>query len=99
MILLRIEFISFFLFKTFFYGQHQRKGCRCRVKVYTGKSVYCRGKCIWLKEEGASVYSMEEIGYFLLDEGIRLPLRAPVEGTISSILVHVRFFSLSNVGR
>lgn len=42
---------------------------------------------------------MEEIGYFLLDEGIRLPLRAPVEGTISSILVHVRFFSLSNVGR
>lgn len=42
---------------------------------------------------------MEEIGYFLLDEGIRLPLRAPVEGTISSILVHVPLNSLLNVGR
>lgn len=33
---------------------------------------------------------MEEIGYIVLDDSIQLPLRAPVEGTISSILVHVR---------
>lgn len=52
-----------------------------------------RGKCIWLKQEGDEVFASEEVGYIVIEEKNRLPLRSPVEGILKTILIHV----LSNI--
>ena len=53
------------------------------------KRMTCRGKCIWLKEEGSPVYKSEEIGYVVVDNGFRSPVRSPIEGTIKRLVVRV----------
>lgn len=52
-------------------------------------SVKNRGTCIWLKEEGSNVYKSEEIGYVVVGKDFRLPIRAPIEGRIKKLVVHV----------
>ncbi|OAO15080.1 hypothetical protein AV274_3208 [Blastocystis sp. ATCC 50177/Nand II] len=47
-----------------------------------------KGTCIWLKEEGSSVYKSEEIGYVVVDKDFRTPVRAPIEGRIKKLVVH-----------
>lgn len=59
-----------------------KKSCRqCGVKT--------RGTCIWLKEEGSRVYKSEEIGYVVVDKDFRTPVRAPIEGRIKKLVIHV----------
>lgn len=39
------------------------------------------------------MFASEEIGYIVIEEKNRLPLRSPVEGILKTILIHV----LSNI--